>query len=83
MVLTMAAVADNKGMKLTRLAASVEGNTDFGRDTSTSFTSRLDLGEDLSHREVRILYNAARRCEVHKMLSGKISFEEQLVDDLL
>jgi uncharacterized OsmC-like protein len=83
MVLTMAAVAENKGMKVTRLAASVEGRTELGRKTSTSFVSHLDLGEGLSRREVRILYNAARRCEVHKMLSGEISFEEQLDDDLL
>ena len=78
MVLTMAAVAENKGMHVTRLAASVEGRTDFGRETSTCFTSHLEVGQGLSQREVRILHNAARLCEVHKMLRGEITFEERL-----
>lgn len=79
MVLTMAAVADNKSIRLTRLAASVEGCTEFaGRHTSTRFHSRLDLGTGLTPREQRILYNSARTCEVHKMLRGEVTFEEQL-----
>ena len=81
MVLTMAAVADHKGIACRGLAASVEGQTRFeGRRTVTHFTSRLGLGEDLTPREKRILYNSARRCEVHKMLGGEITFEEHLVD---
>ncbi len=81
MVLTMAAVADNKGIKPTRLAASVEGRTEFvGRQTTTRFLSRLELGEGLTPREQRILYNSARTCEVHKMLRGEVTFEEQLAD---
>jgi hypothetical protein len=80
MVLTMAAVADAKGIACTRLAASVEGVTEFvGRTTATRFVSRLDLGEGLGPREQRILYNSARQCEVHKMLRGEIAFEEHLV----
>jgi hypothetical protein len=79
MVLTMAAVADNKGIPLTRLAASVEGRTEFlGRQATTHFVSQLDLGEELTPRERRILYNSARNCEVHKMLGGEIAFEERL-----
>ena len=79
MVLTMAAVADNKGIALTRLAASVEGRTEFiGRRATTQFCSQLDLGEGLTSREQRILYNSARTCEVHKMLHGEITFEEHL-----
>ena len=81
MVLTMAAVADNKGMQATRLAAEVESVTEYvGRETTTRFASRLDLGEGLTRREVRILYNSARQCEVHKMLRGELVFEEQLVE---
>ena len=80
MVLTMAAVAGNKGIETTRLAASVEGHTEFvGRQTSTRFVSHLDLGEGLTAREQRILYNSARNCEVHKMLRGEVVFEDQLV----
>jgi len=79
MVLTMAAVADNKGITLTRLSASVVGRTEFvGRSTVTGFTSNFNLGEGLTLRERRILYNSARQCEVHKMLRGEITFEEHL-----
>ena len=81
MVLTMAAVADNKGMAVTKLVASIEGRTEFmGRHASTHFVSNLDLGEGLTSREQRILYNSARQCEVHKMLMGEITFEEHLED---
>jgi uncharacterized OsmC-like protein len=81
MVLTMAAVADHKGISFTRLAASVEGQTQFeGRRTFTHFASHLDLGQDLTRRERRILYASARQCEVHKMLCGEITFEERLED---
>lgn len=80
MVLTMAAVADHKGMTVTRLAASVEGRTEFvDRHTQTHFASKLDLGEGLTPREQRILFNSARQCEVHKMLQGEVTFQEDLL----
>jgi uncharacterized OsmC-like protein len=80
MVLTMAAVAENKGISFTQLAVSVEGHTAFaGLGATTHFVSSLDLGEGLTPREQRILYNSARRCEVHKMLSGETTFEEHLL----
>ncbi|MGQ9598981.1 MAG: hypothetical protein ACUVWZ_06150 [Anaerolineae bacterium] len=79
MVLTMAAVADHKGISLSRLVVSVEGRTEFvGRQASTRFVSRLDLGDGLTPREQRILFNSARQCEVHKMLRGEMAFEEYL-----
>jgi uncharacterized OsmC-like protein len=79
MVLTMAAVAANKGIAPTRLAASVESCTQFaGRQTTTHFRSHLDLGEGLTKRERVLLFNAARLCEVHKMLRGEMTFEEYL-----
>jgi uncharacterized OsmC-like protein len=81
MVLTIAAVAEHKGITVTRLAASVEGVTEFaGRRTSTRFCSEIDLGEGLTPREQRILYNSAKQCEVHKMLRGEITFNEHLVE---
>jgi uncharacterized OsmC-like protein len=80
MVLTMAAVAEHKGIEITRLAASVEGRTEFiGRRTTTHFVSKIDLGEGLTPREQRILYNSAKQCEVHKMLRSEITFDEHLV----
>jgi uncharacterized OsmC-like protein len=81
MVLTMAAVADHKGIAVTRLGAAVEGVTEFvGRQTTTHFHSEIDLGEGLSAREQRILYNSAKQCEVHKMLRGDMTFDEHLVE---
>ena len=77
MVLTMAAVAAHKGISLNRLSAAVEGRTEFaGLAAKSHFTSHLDLGDGLTPREQRILFNAARQCEVHKMLRGEVSFEE-------
>jgi uncharacterized OsmC-like protein len=79
MVLTMAAVAGHKGITCARLAASVESRTEFvGRKARTKFISHLDVGEGLTPREQRILYNAARTCEVHKMLTGEMEFTEYL-----
>ncbi len=80
MVLTIAAVAEHKGISVPQLAATVEGRTEFiGRQATTHFSSHLDLGEDITRRERAILYNSARQCEVHKMLHGQITFEEHLV----
>ncbi len=79
MVLTIAAVAGHKGIRLTRLGATVESATEFeGLAAATHFASRLDLGEGLTSREERLLYNAARQCEVHKMLRGEVTFEERI-----
>ena len=77
MVLTMAAVAEHKGISPTHLSAEVEGHTVMaGRGAHTHFVSRLDLGQNLTVREQRILFNSARTCEVHKMLRGEIAFDE-------
>jgi len=79
MALTMAAVAANKGITLGKLAISVESRTDLvDRSAATHFSSRVELDEGLTARERRILFNSARLCEVHKMLRGKITFEEEL-----
>lgn len=81
MVLTMAAVAASKQIDVKRLAATVQGVTEFaGLGANTRFVTNLDLGEGLSRREQAILYNSARQCEVHKMLRGRIEFQEDLVD---
>ena len=75
----MAAVAEHKGMSPTDLSAVVEGHTVLASGgASTRFVSRLELGEGLTVREQRILFNSARTCEVHKMLRGEITFEEQV-----
>lgn len=79
MVLTMAAVAEHKGIDISHMEATVEGRTEFaGLGATTRFVSHLALGEGLTDREIRILYNSAKQCEVHKMLRGQIAFEERL-----
>ncbi len=81
MVLTMAAVAASKGIEVTGLGATVQGVTEFvGLGANTRFVTNLDLGAGLSSRERAILYNSARRCEVHKMLRGQIEFQDTLTD---
>ena len=81
MALTIAAVAANKGITLGRLAVSVESRTELAeRSAATIFSSRVELDKGLTARERRILFNSARLCEVHKMLRGKITFEEKLTE---
>jgi len=84
MVLTMAAVAANKGIALDKLEARVETHIDeSGRQQKTTFVTAIDLGPGLSERERRILFNSARHCEVHKLLRGSLEFRETLVSDQL
>jgi len=79
MVLTMAAVAANKGMQVDKLEAQVDAVTDVTEGGQrTQFSSTIDLGQGLADREIKILFNSARRCEVHKLLGGQIEFEEKL-----
>lgn len=82
MVLTMAAVAANKGIALNKLEARVETRIDeSGRQQKTTFVTTIDLGSGLTDRERKILFNSARHCEVHKLLRGTIEFRETLVSD--
>ena len=80
MVLTMAAVAASKGMQVEKLEAQIDAVTDVTEGgQQTKFSSTIDLGQGLTEREIKILFNSARRCEVHKLLGGQIEFEERLV----
>jgi len=80
MVLTMAAVAASKGIQIEKLEAQVDAVTDVTEGGGrTTFSSTIDLGQGLTDREIKILFNSARRCEVHKLLGGQIEFEEKLV----
>jgi uncharacterized OsmC-like protein len=82
MVLTMAAVAANKGMQVNSLEAQVDAVTDVTEGGQrTKFSSTIDLGQSLTDREIKILFNSARRCEVHKLLGGQIEFEEKLAEN--
>jgi uncharacterized OsmC-like protein len=50
-----------------------------GSPWRTSFAVRVDLGAGLTRREQAILYNAARRCEVHQLLTGEVRLEYELM----
>jgi uncharacterized OsmC-like protein len=81
MVLTMAAVAANKGIRVEKLEAQVDAVTDVTEGGQrTRFSTIIDLGQGLADREIKILFNSARRCEVHKLLGGQIEFAEKLAE---
>jgi len=83
MVLTMAAVAASKGIQVDKLEAQVDAVTDVTEGGGrTRFSSTIDLGQGLTDREIKILFNSARRCEVHKLLGGQIEFEEKLATEV-
>ena len=77
-MLTVAAVAANKDFRVERIEATIDRQTEQARPWQTAFTIRVDLGEGLTRRERAILYNAARGCEVHKLLDGEMTFEYAL-----
>ncbi len=82
MVLTMAAVADHKQITVQTLEVQVTPQAEGeGRDEQTCFRSAIRLGPGLTPRERRLLFNAARTCEVHKMLSRPVLFAETLLDE--
>ena len=56
----------------------IERETTEGSPWQTSLVIRIDLGKGLTHREQVILFNAGRTCEVHKLLTGEISFDYAL-----
>jgi len=80
MVLTMAAVAAHKGMQVETIEVYVEPHIEETPEgMRTRFVSRINIGSGLTKREQTILFNSARYCEVHKLLSGTIEFEVTLV----
>jgi hypothetical protein len=50
-----------------------------GAGTQTTFSNRIEIDGRLDDRERTILLNSAHHCDVHKILTGQISFEDQLV----
>lgn len=79
-MLTLAAVAANKSITLNRLEVQVRRSTEeSGSGWQTAYQISLDLGRGLTARERSILLNSAKHCEVHKLLTGALSFEYGLV----
>jgi uncharacterized OsmC-like protein len=83
MVLTVAAVAENKGISPPKIDVQIRRQTREGVPWQTRFIIQIDLGEGLTRREHTLLCNAARRCEVHKLLNGEMTFDYQLAGELL
>ena len=73
----MAAVADNKQITLENASVHIEHTVTEGKPWITSLQVRIDIGNRLSPREQKILFNSARLCEVHKMLSGEFTVDFQ------
>jgi uncharacterized OsmC-like protein len=80
MLQTMAAVAAAKGITMPDMEvhASAEMRDVPGQPADTVIRSVITYRGELSPREWTILFNSARRCEVHKLLRGRIEFEEQM-----
>ena len=80
MVLNMAAVAAHKGIAFDKLEVQVQSCTEEEdrHQQRTAFVTTVDLGSGLTERETKILFNSARRCEVHKLLRGTIEFRETI-----
>lgn len=78
----MAAVAANKNIHIEKLEAHVVTTVNESQPAWQSrFDVHIDLGSGLGKRERIILFNSARRCEVHKLLGGEINFNYQLNAD--
>jgi hypothetical protein len=58
----------------------IRRETEEERPWQTRFDVQIDLGEGLTRRERIILYNSARQCEVHKLLTGQMAFDYQLTE---
>jgi len=75
----MAAVAASKNIRVEKLQARVVTTVDERAPLWQSrFAVRVDVGAGLSQRERIVLFNSARHCEVHKLLSGEIGFDYRL-----
>jgi hypothetical protein len=45
----------------------------------THLVVQINLGQGLTKREQLLLYNAARTCEVGRMISGGVDFEYKML----
>jgi len=75
----MAAVAASKNILVEKLEAHVTTTVEESQPAWQSrFDVQVDLGSGLGKRERIILFNSARLCEVHKLLSGEIGLDYRL-----
>jgi uncharacterized OsmC-like protein len=74
-VLTLDAVAQNKGIALSKLKARLAYTS---KDNETCFYVELELEGALTDREKKILFQSARSCEVAKILKGNVQIHYSL-----
>jgi uncharacterized OsmC-like protein len=75
----MAAVAVHKNIPVEKLEARVATTINESQPAWQSHLDvQVDLGAGLGRRERIILFNSARKCEVHKLLSGELNFDYHL-----
>ena len=79
MALTIAAVAENKKIQLEKAEIQIALQTTENKPSITVVRININLGNRLTPRERKILFNSARMCEVNKMLSGGFKFDYQLI----
>jgi len=60
------------------IAVGIECRVEKSRPVLSIFNIRMELGAGLTRREKTILFNAARSCEVGKMLAGTMSYAYKL-----
>lgn len=77
-MLTIAAVAAHKGITPQQIDVEIHRRTVEDGAWQSTFSVEIDLGPGLTRREQVLLFNAARRCEVHKLLEGELAFEYEL-----
>ena len=77
----MAAVADNKKIKLTTADVRIGYQIQPGQTWFTSFDIQVALCSGLTRRERTILFNSTRHCEVSKILGGEKKLDYELIPD--
>ncbi len=63
-----------------KLELRVEREHVNNRCVHTTFRIEIDLGDGLSQRERVLLFNSARKCDVHELLDGNFQFDYRLVN---
>lgn len=72
-------VAEHKAIAAQKLEARVRRRS-VHEPSHTFFDLHIDIGAGLTKRERVILFNSARRCDVHKPLAGKLNFNYTLAE---
>lgn len=79
-MLTISAVAEHKKINLAGINVRISRSASEAKEVETQFLIETSLKGELTKRDKILLFNSTRKCEVGKLLSGKISFQYQLID---